>query len=111
MAFIENAFKHVSKRKDNSNRISMKLNIEEQRLCFEICNTVSAQFNSSSEPMPYKGIGLKNVQRRLELLYPHKHVLRIQETAELFTVTLYLNLQKQAVTEKLVATEMSMATL
>jgi LytS/YehU family sensor histidine kinase len=111
MPFIENAFKHVSKKKDTSNQISMKLDIDQQELCFDICNTVSAQFNSSSEPMPYKGIGLKNVQRRLELLYPNKHVLRIQETDELFTVTLHLNLTAQQLTEKMVAAEMGMATL
>ena len=110
MPFIENAFKHVSKRKDNSNRINMKLNIDQQKLYFEISNTVSAQFNSSSEPMQYKGIGLKNVQRRLELLYPQKHVLAIQETEELFKVTLSLNLEEQVAAEKMVAVpELSVA--
>ena len=110
MPFIENAFKHVSKRKDNSNRINMKLNIDNRQLCFEITNTVSAQFNSSSEPMKYKGIGLKNVQRRLELLYPHKHVLTIQETGELFNVTLSINLTDQQLTEQISAVpELSVA--
>jgi two-component system, LytTR family, sensor kinase len=103
MPFIENAFKHVSKRKDASNWISMKLHIDQQELCFEISNSISAQFNSSNEPMQYKGIGLKNVQRRLELLYPHQHLLMIQKTEDLFKVTLSLTLNEQPMANKLIA--------
>ena len=103
MPFIENAFKHVSKRKDDSNWISMNLHIDQKELCFEISNSISAQFNSSNEPMQYKGIGLKNVQRRLELLYPQQHLLMIQKTDAAFKVTLSLSLDEQPITEILVA--------
>jgi LytS/YehU family sensor histidine kinase len=37
------------------------------------------------------GIGLQNVQRRLELLYPGKYKLHIQNGAELYTVHLQLH--------------------
>ena len=106
--FIENAFKHVSKRKDNSNWIKMKLYTDKHQLNFEISNSTSAQFNSSNEPMQYKGIGLKNVQRRLQLLYPQQHVLTIQNEDEVFKVTLMLTLEEQPAGDKLLAaTELS----
>ena len=92
MPFIENAFKHVSKRKDGSNRIDMHLKFSDEELVFCVSNTISAQFNSSKEPMQYQGIGLKNVRRRLDLLYPGKHELDIKQTGELFTVSLLLTL-------------------
>jgi len=100
MPFIENAFKHVSKRKDEPNWISMQLHFDKQEFHFDISNSVSAQYNSSNEPMHYKGIGLKNVQRRLDLLYPQKHALTIQQTDEVFKVTLHLDLPEQKITEQ-----------
>ncbi|MEO6730795.1 MAG: histidine kinase [Ferruginibacter sp.] len=100
MPFIENAFKHVSKRQDESNWISMHLYFVKDELHFDISNSVSAQYNSSSEPMRYKGIGLANVQRRLELLYPQQHVLTIQQTDKLFSVALKLQLEEYSITEQ-----------
>jgi LytS/YehU family sensor histidine kinase len=38
------------------------------------------------------GIGLNNVKRRLELLYPGKHELKIEETESNFSVILNLQL-------------------
>jgi two-component system, LytTR family, sensor kinase len=92
MPFIENAFKHVSKRNDGSNRIVMHLHIDEQELAFNISNSVSAAYNSSNEPMRYKGIGLKNVRRRLDLIYPGKHELVIKQTGETYEVSLRITL-------------------
>jgi two-component system LytT family sensor kinase len=92
MPFIENAFKHVSKRKEKSNWISIKLKLNEHQLIFDISNSVSFQHNSSNELFNYGGIGLRNVQRRLDLLYPQKHSLTIQKSEETFEVSLYLTL-------------------
>ena len=49
MPFIENAFKHVSKRKEEPNWINMQLHFDKQELHFDISNSVSAQYNSSNE--------------------------------------------------------------
>jgi two-component system LytT family sensor kinase len=95
MPFIENAFKHVSKRKERTNWIIIKLYADQQQLHFTCSNSVSAQYNSSVEPMQYKGLGLKNVQRRLELLYGGRHELQIASTDESYSVSLAIQLGKE----------------
>jgi two-component system LytT family sensor kinase len=98
MPFIENAFKHVSQRKDQTNWIRMNLRFDKQQLYFTITNSISV-INNSSELMAYSGIGLKNVKRRLDLIYPEGHDLRIEKDSEHFEVTLRLDLHKQKTSE------------
>jgi sensor histidine kinase YesM len=97
--FIENAFKHVSQRKDKPNWIRMNLRFDQHKLYFDIANSISPQAVVSRELMHHRGIGLKNVQRRLDLVYPGEHVLTIQQDNEQFQVTLQLNLQEGKVAE------------
>jgi two-component system LytT family sensor kinase len=70
-------------------RISLK--IRDNALNFQIENTV---FRSNGESLPDEpGIGLRNVRRRLDLLYPEKHELRITEEGEKFRVDLTIRFQ------------------
>jgi sensor histidine kinase YesM len=101
--FIENAFKHVSQRQDGSNWIKMRLWFDHERLHFEIVNSTSPHFHASSEPVHYSGIGLKNVQRRLDLLYPGGHTLSIAQDADQYHVSLQLTLHERPVHERLAA--------
>ena len=93
MPFLENAFKHVSQSKKTSNWIRLSLQIEGQQLSFKISNSTKPEAFSSKEVMDYGGIGLKNVQRRLELLYPGKHQLDIQPGEQQFDIQLQLQLK------------------
>jgi two-component system, LytTR family, sensor kinase len=68
-------------------------------LQLDISNSIAVQQNSYPEVISYGGLGLKNVQRRLDLIYPDKHELVITEDAEKFRVMLRLNLHEQKVTE------------
>ncbi|HKZ66792.1 MAG TPA: histidine kinase, partial [Chitinophagaceae bacterium] len=99
MPFIENAFKHVSKQKEESNWIKMHLRFNQYQLQLDISNSVSVQHASSTEFINYSGIGLKNVQRRLDLLYPGKHELIIERLDRQFRVMLRLNLYESKVAE------------
>jgi two-component system, LytTR family, sensor kinase len=92
MPFIENAFKHVSKKKERTNWISLQLYSDQQQLHFTCSNSVSSQYNSSIEPLQYKGLGLKNVQRRLDLLYSGRHKLQIDSGGESYRVSLSIEL-------------------
>jgi LytS/YehU family sensor histidine kinase len=40
------------------------------------------------------GVGLKNVRKRLDLIYPEKHILKIEEPEETFSVNLTLQLEE-----------------
>jgi two-component system, LytTR family, sensor kinase len=95
MTFVENAFKHVSKHKSSPNWIKMDLTVEENRLKTTITNSTAE--NDSRQAISYSGIGLKNVQRRLYLLYPDRHHLEIQQTPDIFSVKLELQLTEVAV--------------
>ncbi|MDB5257043.1 MAG: histidine kinase [Chitinophagaceae bacterium] len=82
LPFIENAFKHA----DNINNISIYLYGSAQNLFFKISNKV----NTLKRKDEVGGIGIKNVERRLSLLYPGKHELRICHDNDSFTVELHL---------------------
>ncbi|MCE6989649.1 sensor histidine kinase [Dyadobacter sp. CY323] len=84
MTFLENAFKHVSKHHHEPNWIDIKLSLTGQKLDFWIANSTSADGNG--EVVNYGGIGLKNVRRRLDLIYPGKYELRINDEPGHFEV-------------------------
>jgi LytS/YehU family sensor histidine kinase len=98
MPFIENAFKHVSQWKEGANWITMRLHTDRQRLHFTISNSI-ALHTASREPINYGGIGLKNVQRRLDLLYPEKHLLETRHDHQEFCVSLSLELKYATVND------------
>jgi LytS/YehU family sensor histidine kinase len=81
--FVENSFKHgVSQMLDHP-RITLKIYVEG--------NTLHFYLNNSKPPIAEnqdlrKGIGLENVRKRLDLLYPDKHKLLILTKEDSFTV-------------------------
>ncbi|MBK8424840.1 MAG: histidine kinase [Lewinellaceae bacterium] len=85
--FVENAFKHgVGLVADPT--IEIYLKISDKNLHFRVRNKIapgSAEVKDNSS-----GIGLKNVQRRLELLYPESHRLELTRTEEWFKAELWL---------------------
>lgn len=89
--FVENAFKHVVKEKDNPSFIRILFDLSHQdKISFSIKNkkyNFPGQVNGNSE-----GIGLANVRKRLNLLYPSKHELKISDTGDVFEVELTLEL-------------------
>jgi hypothetical protein len=86
MPFVENAFKHVSTG-GKENGISIILEREGDKLLAKIENTTERKV-----PDDVGGIGLKNVRRRLELLYPGLHLLDIRETDAQYSVYLSLTI-------------------
>ncbi|MFL9481138.1 sensor histidine kinase [Chitinophagaceae bacterium LWZ2-11] len=91
MTFVENAFKHVSKHATHPNWIKIKLEADQQHVYFTIFNSKSGD-TSNKDVINYGGIGLQNVQRRLDLLYPGMHALTIENNSDIFKVTLQLTL-------------------
>ena len=85
--FIENAFKHGV---DASGAdISIELSISENNLQFRVNNRIS----DSKEKDDNSGIGLSNIIKQLNHLYPGKHTLNIDEKDGYFLIELILNLK------------------
>ncbi|WP_299256235.1 histidine kinase [uncultured Aquimarina sp.] len=98
MPFVENAFKHVSQGQDQKNWISIHLSFSEEKVLFEIGNTIiNQEENSPDDLMKNSGIGLKNVQRRLDLVYQDQYELSIKKTKEVYKIRLHLKLNTTSV--------------
>jgi two-component system, LytTR family, sensor kinase len=95
MPFVENAFKHVSQRKTKANWIRAELGIMNNKLTFRIVNSSDAPQRSANEAVSYGGIGLKNVRRRLELIYPGQYELSTESHDGEFKVKLTIGLDRE----------------
>ncbi|MCB0462861.1 MAG: histidine kinase [Flavobacteriaceae bacterium] len=84
LPFIENSFKHGAI-KNGLLSININLLSNKDTIDFYIENTQSKQEKSNS------GIGLHNMQKRLDLLYKNKYTLTIDDTTAFFKVHLKLN--------------------
>lgn len=99
MTFIENAFKHVSKQSDSNNWIRVELMVKEMELTLQVSNSITTE-DVYTEPAQ-AGIGLKNVQRRLDLIYEGRYQLQIEPRNEEFKSVLKLQLDVSAAHETL----------
>lgn len=87
--FVENAFKHgVGMVIDPA--IYIDVNIQENKLHFKVRNKIGTDASEAKDNS--SGIGLKNVQRRLELLYPETHQLELSRKDNWFIAELWLEL-------------------
>ncbi|MCD7978242.1 MAG: histidine kinase [Tannerellaceae bacterium] len=86
--FVENAVKH-SQDSEAGSYVYLSFQVEHQELLFICLNSKPAR-----EPRKGRsgGLGLKNITRRLELLYPGKHELKIINEKTNYTVQLKLSL-------------------
>ncbi|HSO86432.1 MAG TPA: histidine kinase [Draconibacterium sp.] len=86
--FIENAFKHGISYREKS-FIFISMNLDENKIRFSCRNSV-AQQNGKPMEENHSGIGLENVKKRLDLLFPGKHDLQILKTENEFSVELMI---------------------
>lgn len=86
--FVENAFKHGAT--DNPKHpIRIHLEVNSKRLTFTVSNKVSNKQRDHSS-----GIGLANVKRRLQLIYPDRHELLVAGNGRTYKVTLIIQLNE-----------------
>lgn len=78
---LENAFKYT----DGEYRINVNCKYENNKIIFVTENSISDNVFHNKKS---KGIGIENLRRRLELLYPEKHTLKIEEREKTFFVEL-----------------------
>lgn len=90
--FIENAFKHGVKAGIDNAYVKINLVITGNILTLEIVNSKPENTIQQKAVQEAGGIGIENVKRRLNILYPNKHKLRINETAKEYSVYLSIDL-------------------
>lgn len=88
LPFVENAFKYASK-KEKLPTIELSIECNKNQLLFKCTNYFS---NSDTSNTHSGGVGLENVKRRLELIYPKKHMLNISNENNIFSVDLKIDL-------------------
>jgi len=87
--FLENAFKHGVLIGHHS-IIAMALAVNQKKLIFTCENTNYSAVKKLAEEQ--NGIGLENVKRRLQLVYPGKHMLQASPENGTYKVNLEINL-------------------
>ncbi len=83
--FIENAFKHCT-HKEIRHVISIDFRIDSDKIYLDVVNNADNTKRLSKDTS--SGIGLETVKRRLEILYPNRYTLQIQEKNDLFCISL-----------------------
>ncbi len=92
IVFIENAFKHSQASQSENIVIDIEIAVsDEGRLDFYCKNSYQSTTNTNKLS---QGIGLENVRKRLQLIYPQAHQLDIRESEDQYEVHLFLQLKK-----------------
>jgi two-component system, LytTR family, sensor kinase len=89
--FLENCFKHLSTHTDRPNIVKVKITLQGEFLLAYFYNSTEPKENNQSRKNG--GIGLVNIKRRLELLYPKKHWIEINSENESYEVKLKIRLE------------------
>jgi two-component system LytT family sensor kinase len=87
LPLVENCFKHALAKDIPNKYVKMALVVDDEQLIFQTTNPVSKK---ASNPATVGGIGLTNLAKRMELLYPGAHQLDIEQDKETFTVILII---------------------
>jgi len=87
--FVENSFKHGTSRMLTHPWVRLDIQIEKDLLEFKLTNNKP---ENNNELFGKKGIGLNNVKKRLELLYPESHSLNILESEMSYSVVMKIAL-------------------
>jgi sensor histidine kinase YesM len=85
---LENAFKHGVERLQIDASVAIHIQQTEQKIRFSIVNNYDTTQDKEAH-----GIGLKNLKRRLALVYPKKHTLSFDITKDIYKVQLIIYTQ------------------
>ncbi|WP_229252603.1 sensor histidine kinase [Dyadobacter helix] len=92
LPLVENAFKHGAGEKVGDAWINMDLRIKDDKLKFKVSNSKPEHRVITDKERQGSSIGLTNIRKRLDILYPSAHKLRIIEEEEMFLAVLEIRL-------------------
>jgi two-component system, LytTR family, sensor histidine kinase AlgZ len=89
ITFLENSFKHGVSNNNPDAWVNISIELKDGLCIYRVENSKPAEAISTNEK---SGIGLRNVQRRLELSYPGKHELTIEDSKDRYLVKLNIEI-------------------
>ncbi|MGZ3971234.1 MAG: sensor histidine kinase [Mucilaginibacter sp.] len=91
LPIVENAFKHVSNFKESyRNKIHVELKIQDDHIFQVEANNTYEQDHKEKHLLQSGGLGIQNLKRRLELLYPERYELNINNEGNTYRTVLKL---------------------
>lgn len=94
LPFVENAFKHGTSDSLDEVWVNIDIKVEDQTLLFAVQNSNGHEPGGAEEYGYQKGIGLTNVNRRLELLYNGYYKLNTEDSSDNYKIELEIQLDK-----------------
>lgn len=91
LPFLENAFKHGISEQIEKCWLSVDISVKKNTLLFKVANSKNEFVHYSTN-----GIGINNVKKRLNLIYPDRHEIRINDEGNFFVVSLLVKLTQDA---------------
>lgn len=88
LPLVENAYKHGASKLKQDSWINIETKIKENQFVFKISNNKPTVANSAGSKTEHGNIGLKNIKKRLEILYPKRHTIKITDDDGIFMVVL-----------------------
>ena len=94
LPFLENAFKHGTSEQIDNPWMSVNISANKDTLKYKVVN-------SKNEFVPYSqnGIGVDNVKKRLALIYPDMHDLKMSDEGNFYVVSLLIRLKNYGIQE------------
>ncbi|SDF78847.1 GHKL domain-containing protein [Dyadobacter soli] len=95
VSFVENAFKHGTAKSKYTSYVKLSIVLDNNTLYFKIKNNIPSHTRQSrprANDERVGGFGLSNTSKRLQLLYPDRHKLSVQQTESEFSVDLEIEL-------------------
>jgi len=87
--FIDNSFKHGAGTDSGDPRIAISINVKDNSLLLSVVNSIRMDENYEEK---IHGIGIQNARKRLEMIYPDRHELEINNSGTKYSVSLRLEL-------------------
>jgi hypothetical protein len=87
LPFLENAFKHGTSEQLEKPWLSMDVSVKQNMFRCKIANS-----KNETQLPGSNGIGIQNVKKRLEYLYPGKHELKLSDERNFFVASLLIEL-------------------
>lgn len=89
LPLVENAFKHGMQNGNSKGFVNIKIEQQKEEFIFTVENSKNEKTPKNKEE--YSGVGLENVRNNLNIVYPERHEVLLQETEEIFAISLKIN--------------------